>query len=309
MRGSFLMVDPVKDVAVLRGLASQTRVNILNLLIANGPTNVNVIADLLDLPQSSISTNVKVLEEAGLLLTESRKAKKGMQKLCRAAYDEIIINFKTAITANAPETIEVSMPLGLYSLCDVTGPCGICSVEGIIGLLDVPASFLEPDRMKTALLWFTSGYVEYQFPNNIKLIEKTCTSLELSFELSSEVPGTASNWPSDVCIAINGVELGIWTSPGDFGDKRGLYTPSWWKLAGSQYGILKRWTVNDLGTFVDGLHISDVRLQDLNLEAHRSIRVRIEVKADARHPGGLNIFGRGFGNHDQDIRLCLKSEA
>jgi predicted transcriptional regulator len=31
--------------------------------------------------------------------------------------------------------------------------------------------------------------------------------------------------------------------------------------------------------------------------------MRIEVKRDARHPGGLNIFGRGFGNYDQDIVL------
>jgi predicted transcriptional regulator len=29
------------------------------------------------------------------------------------------------------------------------------------------------------------------------------------------------------------------------------------------------------------------------------------VKADAKHPGGINIFGRGFGNYDQDIVLRL----
>jgi predicted transcriptional regulator len=33
--------------------------------------------------------------------------------------------------------------------------------------------------------------------------------------------------------------------------------------------------------------------------------VRIGVKDGARHPGGMNIFGRGFGNHDQDITLRL----
>jgi hypothetical protein len=26
----------------------------------------------------------------------------------------------------------------------------------------------------------------------------------------------------------------------------------------------------------------------------------------AEHPGGINIFGRGFGNYDQDIVLRLK---
>ena len=35
---------------------------------------------------------------------------------------------------------------------------------------------------------------------------------------------------------------------------------------------------------------------------------RIGVKPEARHPGGINIFGRGFGNYDQDIVLRLDIE-
>ena len=307
MQGNFLLVDPTKDFTVLRGLASQARIAILSLLIRNGPTNVNAIADLLELPQSSVSTNILVLEEAGLVVTETRKARKGMQKICRAVYEEIIVTFKNEVVADRGEHIEVSMPLGLYSHCEVTSPGGICSTEGVIGRLDVPSSFLEPDRMKTALLWFTSGFVEYQFPNNFNIIGKTCTSLELSFEVSSEVPGTDPDWPSDISVSINGIELGIWTSPGDFGDKRGVFTPDWWKLRGSQYGMLKNWIVSEEGTYVDGMRISNVRLSDLRLDSHRSIRVRIEVKPEARHPGGLNIFGRGFGNYDQDIVLRLHS--
>ena len=308
MQGNFLLVDPTKDFTVLRGLASQARIAILSLLIRNGPTNVNAIADLLELPQSSVSTNILVLEEAGLVVTETRKARKGMQKICRAVYEEIIVTFKNEVVADRGEHIEVSMPLGLYSHCEVTSPCGICSTEGVIGLLDVPSSFLEPDRMKTALLWFTSGFVEYQFPNNFNIIGKTCSSLELSFEVSSEVPGTDPDWPSDISVSINGIELGIWTSPGDFGDKRGVFTPDWWKLRGSQYGMLKNWIVSEEGTYVDGMRISNVRLSDLRLDSHRSIRVRIEVKPEARHPGGLNIFGRGFGNYDQDIVLRLETD-
>ena len=306
MSGKFLVVDPVKDFAVLKGLSSQNRVEILRLLIRNGPTNVNVIAEQLSRPQSTVSTHVHALEEAGLVLSEARKARKGTQKICRAAYDELIVTFKDETAAVDDGSIEVSMPLGLFSHCDVTAPCGICSTEGIIGLLDVPASFLEPDRMKTALLWFTSGFVEYQFPNNASIIGRNFDALDVSMEVSSEVPGTDPDWPSDISVSINGVDLGVWTSPGDFGDKRGLHTPSWWKLKGSQYGMLKTWSVNGNGTYVDGVRISDVRLDDLQLAAHRSIRLRIEVKQDARHPGGINIFGRGFGNYDQDIVLRLR---
>ena len=199
------------------------------------------------------------------------------------------------------------MPLGLYTSCDVSAPCGLCSTDGIIGLLDVPESFLDPERMKTALIWFTRGYVEYQFPNNARLVHSTIEAVEFVMELSSEAPGTSSNWPSDITLSVNGTDVGTWTSPGDFGDKRGVYTPNWWKLKGSQYGKLKNWRVTGNGTFVDGIRISEVTLRDVNIDAHHSIRMRIAVREDARHPGGINIFGRGFGNYDQDIVMRLQT--
>ena len=126
-------------------------------------------------------------------------------------------------------------------------------------------------------------------------------------ELSSEVPGTSADWPSDITLSVNGADVGTWTSPGDFGDKRGVFTPDWWKLKGSQYGKLKNFRINDEGSFVDGVRISDVRLADLKLDEHHSIRLRIGVRDNAKHPGGINIFGRGFGNYDQDIILRLKT--
>ena len=162
----------------------------------------------------------------------------------------------------------------LYTSFDVTGPCGLCSPDGIVGLLDVPDAFLDPNRMKAGLLWFTRGYVEYQFPNNARLSNGDLTSLQVVLELSSEVPGTSADWPSDITLAINGMDVGTWTSPGDFGDKRGVFTPDWWKLKGSQYGKLKTWTVGPEGTFVDGVNISSVSLRDLELDGHHSIRLR-----------------------------------
>ena len=212
----------------------------------------------------------------------------------------------SGVDANA---IEVAMPIGLYTSCEVSAPCGLCSPHGIIGLLDVPGTFLDPERMNAGLIWFTRGFVEYQFPNNARHVGKAVTALECSLELSSEAPGAPPNWPSDITVAVNGRELGGWTSPGDFGDRRGLYTPDWWKLKGSQYGMLKSFRVTPEGAFVDGVRISSLTPKDLDLSAHHSIRLRIEVKPDARHPGGVNIFGRGFGNYDQDIVLRLMTES
>jgi len=305
MSRNFLVVDPEESQEVLHAFASPARVKVLKLLHAKGPMNVNDIASALELPQSTVSSNVQILEDAGLIRTETQRARKGNQKICHTAFDQVLVMFKEELPAASANAIEVAMPLGLYTSCEVSAPCGLCSTEGIIGLLDVPNTFLDPDRMRAGLIWFTRGFVEYQFPNNAKLANRSVTSMEFSMELSSEVPGTAADWPSDITVSINGVDIGTWTSPGDFGDKRGVYTPVWWKLKGSQYGKLKGWRVTESGSYVDGIKISPVSLKELDLEVHHSIRLRIGVRDEAKHRGGLNIFGRGFGNYDQDIVLRL----
>jgi predicted transcriptional regulator len=305
MSRNFLVVDPEQRLDVLKALASPIRIQILKLLRTQSAMNGSDIADKLELPQSTVSTNLQILEAAGLIRTDTQKARKGNQKICHSTFDEVLVMFDDDIAPLRSPMIEVAMPLGLYTSCEVSAPCGICSVDGIIGMLDVPDTFLEPDRMKAGLVWFTQGYLEYKFPNNARLSQHTVEAAEISLELSSEVPGTSADWPSDITISINGIEIGTWMTTGDFGDKRGVYTPNWWKLKGSQYGKLKNWRVTRDGTFVDGMKISPVSLIDLDLANHHSLRVRIAVKPDAKHPGGINIFGRGFGNYDQDIILRL----
>ena len=299
-----LILTPRDDIETIRVLSSEVRLRILDLL-ATGPHNVNEIAEALSLPQSTVATNVLALEEADLILTESAKAKKGSQKVCSRKYGEILLRFGDTAKEGGDGAVEVAMPIGLYTNYEVSSPCGLCSTESVIGYLDVPDSFLSPDRMKAGLLWFEKGWVEYKFPNNSRLKDRSVTRLELVTELSSETPGTNKNWLSDVTLWINNVEVGSWTSPGDFGDRRGKYTPPWWKLEGSQYGLLKNWSVTDEGTYVDGVRISGVTLAALDLPSHHSVKVRIGVKEEAEHLGGLNIFGRGFGNYGQDIVLRL----
>jgi predicted transcriptional regulator len=291
---NFLTINATDGLEVLKGLSSPVRISILKLLHSRGPLNVNEISEALSLPQSTVATNVQVLESCDLIRTETAKATKGQQKLCAARFDEIVLRFDDYDLKTRSNVIELSMPLGLYTNCAVSPPCGLCSSEAIIGLLDVPDFFLDPDRMKAGLIWFERGHVEYKFPNNAKVLKAEIEALEFSMELSSEVPGTNANWPS----------------PGDFGDKRGIYTPRWWKLEGSQYGHLKTWKITDAGTFLDGEKTSDVTLHQLHLAEHHSIRLRVGIDDHAEHPGGINIFGKGFGNHDQDIilRLHLKPD-
>ncbi len=307
-RGNFLNVNPELQFEVIRGLSSPIRIKILKLLRRAGPLNVNQIAETFGLPQSTIATNIQILQESGLIETRTVKATKGQQKICSARFDEIVIRLDAESTQRTDDMVEVAMPLGLYTSCGVSAPCGLCSTQRVIGILDVPELFLDPSRMQTALLWFGRGYVEYKFPNNAKILDSGIEAIEFSMELSSETPGTNSNWPSDISLWVNDVKIGTWTSPGDYGDKRGTYTPHWWKLEGSQYGELTTWTVSDQGTRVGDRQVSGITLSQLALADHHSIRLKIGIDDDAIHPGGINIFGKGFGNYNQDIlmRLHLK---
>ncbi|WP_310014711.1 helix-turn-helix domain-containing protein [Brucella pseudogrignonensis] len=307
MAQNFLILTADDALPVLRGLASAARLEILKILHNQGPLNVNELADRLGQPQSSVSANISMLEEVGLIQTETRKARKGSQKICKVLHEEVMLVFNTEADKSGNDWIEVEMPVGLYTGFDVTAPCGMCSDEKIIGYLDNPDTFLNPERMKAGLVWFTRGYVDYQFPNNARIDGKNISELELVLELSSEVPGTSEEWPSDIDVFLNGVKLATWTSPGDFGDQRGKYTPDWWKLHGSQYGVLKSWRVTNAGTFIDGTRMSDVTIDDLGLKDHRSIRIRIGVSDTAKNPGGVNIFGREFGNYNQGIKLRVRT--
>lgn len=289
---------------ILKSLASKIRLDILDLL-KDKKLNVSDIAEKLGIPQSTVSTNLKFLEEAGLVRVEIASGKKGAQKLCSSYYEEVVFQLPSMKREPQENIIEVEMPVGLYTDFKVSPPCGLCSKDKIIGLLDVPASFHEPGRAIASLIWFERGFVEYKFPNNIPT-NRELEKIEISMELCSEALNTGENWPSDIAVWINGIEIGIWTSPGDFMGKRGKLTPEWWKLAGSQYGLLKRWSITKTGSFVDGVRISGVRISDLGIKDHTSIKVKIGIKEDAKNIGGINIFGSSFGNYDQDIVMRLE---
>ena len=127
----------------------------------------------------------------------------------------------------------------------------------------------------------------------------------ISAELSSEAPGINNNWPSDINFYLNNVHLGSWTSPGDFGDVPGIFTPDWWYPNWNQYGLLKMLVINRNGTYIDGLKISDVTIDQFQLDSTSTMKFKMSVDEDSEHVGGLTIFGKTFGNYAQDIKVNI----
>ncbi|WP_212959582.1 ArsR/SmtB family transcription factor [Cohnella xylanilytica] len=293
--------DPDKLVLVSHALSTRSRVDILRLL-SSRKMNVVEIAEALQLPVSTVANNVKVLEAAKLINTELLPASRGAMKVCSRNYDDIHIGFnlEKAVPKGAVRVYEMEMPIGHYSDCEVHPTCGMANADGMIIREDEPASFYHPKRVGAQIIWFRKGYIEYLLPLELPPNARV-ESLELSMEMCSEAPNYDNNWPSDISVWVNGAEIGTWTSPGDFGDRRGKLNPPWWLDWTTQYGLLKTWRVDEEKTTLDMNKVSDVKLSDLKLTHRPNVRLRIGVKEGAIHQGGVNLFGRQFGDHEQDI--------
>ncbi|MDK8180334.1 ArsR family transcriptional regulator [Paenibacillus sp. UMB4589-SE434] len=287
----------IDNMSFLECLSSATRVRIIEML-NDRPMNIGELAEALAVSSAIITKHIQKMERAGIIACESTVGKRGMQKLCFLKLDCIHLQFRSR-QAQPKKSYVASIPVGHYTNFDVNATCGLASASKMIGMVDDPRYFADPEHVQANLLWFGSGWVEYCLPNFL-LSNQELKRLEISFEICSEAPGFNELWPSDISFFINGVEVGMWTSPGDFGNKRGLYTPDWWNH-GTQHGLLKTIAVMEEGTYMDGVRISDVSVHMLGIEFNKEVRLRIASPTTADNCGGVTLFGAGYGNYDQDI--------
>ncbi len=290
-----------------KALSVPARLKILDIL-KNTPRPLQEIAALLDLPLSSTALHIKTLEEAGLIITENQPGVRGSMRVCVCSFNSFFLTLFNADVDAVDKTISLEMPIGNYFDCEIYPTCGIASTEGSIGAYDSVNTFFSPLRTQAELIWFSKGYLEYRFPNILN------TSLEVedisfSMELSSEAAGFLEDWPSDITISINGVDTVTYLSPGDFGARRGKLTPAFWANGSSQYGLLKTFSVKKNGCYLDGrLKNAIITLDDLKLSKYPYISLKISVKEDAKHLGGVNIFGSKFGDYPQGIIMNITYE-
>lgn len=298
-----LYLDNTEQLTLIgKALSSEVRVALLKLL-CRFELNVNEIAERLNIPASSAAMNVKVLEEAGLIETKLMPGVRGSMKVCYKVVDHLQISLLS--NEDMAERSEIiRMPIGNYVDYNVEPTCGIVSERGPIDEEDEPRCFYNPNRSNAKLIWFCKGYLEYRFPNTI-LKNETEKSLEFSAEVCSEDHEYNLNCPSDITLWVNGIEVGTWTCPSDFGGRRGKLNPSWWPDKNTQYGKLKTWRITDEGSFLDGVLSNPATIKDYKLADNDYICIRIGIKEDAPNSGGVNLFGDCFGDHAQNIILKI----
>ena len=212
-------------VKTAHALSFPVRLRILEL-VNTDKLSIADIARRLQIPASSAALHIRELQEANLVRIEMQPGTRGSVKLCTRAMDKIDIRL-TEMNGNVSDTLSVDMPIGAYTDCQGKETCGIADADGIIGSDDEEETFFLPEHLKAQMLWTSAGYVEYQFPNKLRTVpfRTKVTSIAVCMEICSETAGYQDNWKSDITLWINGKDCGTFTSPGDFGNRRGKNNP------------------------------------------------------------------------------------
>ena len=288
---------------MFKALSTPMRLRIMELIYNNNNLSMNDLAEMLGLTNSAISLHVSKLESAGLVTIQTSSGKRGLRKLVRPVHDKIIVELTPQEAAHPCYKDDIS--IGHYTAIEVHPTCGLATSANLIGELDNPKSFSYPERFRAGILWIGWGSVTYNRPNRLCPGQKL-TELQISFEISSECPEINDDYPSDIYFELNGIPLGKWISPGDYGYRKGLISPHWWPDLLNQYGLLKTLIINNDGTFIDGkAQISATTIEDLNIDYNSTIDFRFSVPKDTANCGGLTLFGEEFGDYSQSI--CVKA--
>jgi predicted transcriptional regulator len=289
-----------ETIALCKALSSPVRMEIIQILSRNKEINLNEIATQLNITNGAITQHMKILDEAGIIDVSLESGKRGSQKICTLRENKFLIDILLDISKES--MYQVAIPVGSYTQYKAYPTCGIATRYSIVGEVDDPRYFDDPQRSEAGIVWVGKGYFEYRIPNYLKAKQRLI-ELQIAVELSSEAPGVCDEWPSDIYFYLNGTALGYWTSPGDFGAMKGIYTPAWWPENFNQYGLLKLLTITKEGTFIDGNKISDYTINSFEIDYKKDIIFRIGVPEEAVNIGGLTLFGKGFGNYNQDINI------
>ncbi|MCL2249815.1 MAG: winged helix-turn-helix transcriptional regulator [Oscillospiraceae bacterium] len=283
-----------------KAMSSDIRIQILNILTNEPGMNLNDLSNRLGITSGALTSHIRLLEDAGVIEVKAVPAKHGIQKICMVIKEKHLFQVGYADYEQTSYRSELSP--GHYIDYDVTPTCGIATLHRVVGVYDNPVYFADAERFNAQVLWFTTGFVEYEIPNYLPE-NSICKELVIQAELGSEAAGFNNDYKSDIHFSINGKHIGVWQSPGDFGGIKGIYNPDWWIPSMNQHGELMEIRINDQGCFMEKQQVSDVTPNSLKVVPKDRIRLRLEIPKGLPNSRGLTIFGRGFGNYNIGIMV------
>lgn len=302
-----LCIDDEEDLQkMVQALNASVRREIMCLL-RSSCYSIAALAKKLKLPISTVSFHINILQKAGFISVTVRKHARGNAKLIARQIDRLSVDFITNANYGHQQQFIQNIPLGSFTDANVEAGCGMADEHSIIVTDDMPEAFYSPSRLSAEMIWFSKGYLEYRIPNYM-LKDKRVKAVSFSMELCSEAPNYQNDWESDITFWINDTEVATYLSPGDFGGRRGRLNPSWWSDYSTQYGIIKTLRITNEAVYLDETPVHTYTIDKLKIKEGRYFTLRIGVKPDAKHQGGVNLFGEKFGDYSQGLVYIVDYE-
>lgn len=82
----------------------------------------------------------------------------------------------------------------------------------------------------------------------------------------------------------------------------------WWSESNTQYGEYKKIYITHQGCYADNQKTSDETIKSLGLLDGYSFSFTLKVDQDSTNVGGMNLFGKHFGDYAQDIVMKVEYE-
>ncbi len=85
-------ITKIRDgLPLFKALGSSTRIAIVELLAEKGPMRMTSIAQELSITGGALTSHMRLLEEANVVLVQQTKGKHGVQKVCRVNDTDVLV--------------------------------------------------------------------------------------------------------------------------------------------------------------------------------------------------------------------------
>ena len=303
---SILNDEDIDKIALYcNALGDKKRLIILREL-QNPPFKITLtdLARKLNIPVTSLVHHVEVLENANLLNVFYKNDDKKNTRVLGRKTSEIHLNLYRPVEPEVIKHLCETQEVKVGHYVNFEGGKLLFATNTQVYSLQDNHYFL-PQRYEAELVYTRYGVIEYYFDNSVTkkgIVEK----IMLYLEICSEFAFYDMNHKSDITFWINNKEVTTYTCKGDYGDRRGKQNPDWWLDVNTQYGEMLCLSIDDKGVYINGTLANDkITVKDLMLEEDNKISIKLGNKKAATNPGGFNIFGKGFGDHPQDIVLKI----
>ena len=132
---------------VFKALGSDIRINIIKLLLENKEMSMNEIAKALGVTNGALTSHVRMLEEAGIIVVIADRNAHGNKKMCRLKETQIMFDLGGDDSTSNELIYDTEVKIGHYSDYSILPTCGIATTNNLIGEVDDARYFAHPDRI------------------------------------------------------------------------------------------------------------------------------------------------------------------